>query len=177
MAPHPIGEITFKDAEVSAEDRVGREGEGFPIMVQVLDLFRTSVAASALGMAGRSMKEALDHVTRRRQFGKLLSDLQSVKFELAEMATLLKTCELMVFHAAATRAAGGTGPESSMAKYYVTETAQRIIDRALQLHGGMGVVRGTPVERLYRSIRALRIYEGTSEIQKVIISGHLFGSH
>jgi acyl-CoA dehydrogenase len=174
-APHPIGEITFRNVEVPASNLLGKEDEGFTIVVDTLDLFRTSVGAAALGMATRALKEALDHTAVRRQFGRLLSDFQSVRFDLAEMATSLRASELMVFAAAHERAEGTAGPAASMAKLYATEAAQQIIDRAVQLHGGLGVVRGTPVERLYRSIRALRIYEGTSEIQKVIIARHLLG--
>jgi acyl-CoA dehydrogenase len=175
VAPHPIGELTFKNVEVPESHVLGKGDDGFAIAVDTLELFRTSVAAAALGMAARAVKETLDHTANRKQFGRQLSEFQTVKFELAEMATLLTTCELMVYHAATQKAAGDAGVYPSMAKYYVTETAQHIIDRAVQLHGGQGVIRGSAVERLYRSIRALRIYEGTTEIQKIIIARHLLG--
>lgn len=175
VAPHPIGEITFKNVEIPAGNLLGKEDEGFSIAVSTLDLFRTSVAAAAVGMASRALKESLDHAADRKQFGRSLSDFQTVKFELAEMATLLAASELMVFHAAHQKAQGTPAVYPSMAKYYATETAQHIVDRAVQIHGGAGVVKGSAVERLYRSIRALRIYEGATEIQKIIIARHLLG--
>lgn len=175
MAPHPIGEIELKDAFVPADHRLGGEGDGFSIAVHTLDLFRATVGASALGMASRALKEALVYTTRRRQFGKLLSEFQGIKFAIAEMATELKAAELMVFNAAYQKDHGANTHESSMAKLFATEIAQQVIDRALQIHGGNGVIRGNVVERLYREVRALRIYEGTSEIQKLIIARSLLG--
>ncbi|HLG42747.1 MAG TPA: acyl-CoA dehydrogenase, partial [Planctomycetota bacterium] len=175
IAPHPIGELKFDKVQVPADQRIGKEGEGFDLAIRTLEVFRPSVGAAAVGMASRALKESLDHVGRRRQFGQLLSTFQGIKFKLADMATKLRASELMVFSAASSRARGGHGPEASMAKLFATEAAQEIIDDAVQIHGGMGVVRGSAVERLYRSIRALRIYEGTSEIQKIVIARSLTG--
>lgn len=175
ISPHPIGEIRLDKVAVPADHRIGKEGEGFELAMRTLDLFRTSVGAAAVGMASRALRESLDHAGRRKQFGRLLSDFQSIRFKLAEMATQLRAAELMVFSAAWEKARGRTGPESSMAKLFATEAAQHIIDEAVQIHGGMGVVRGSAVERLYRGIRALRIYEGTSEIQKIVIARSLTG--
>ena len=188
IAPHPIGEVWLENCRVPVENRLGQEGEGFSIMMKTLESFRTTVGAAALGMGERALEEATSYAQHRSQFGKTLGEFQGLRFMLADMATELEASRLLVFQAAAkldqarngnSSAAGGaqeTGMilSSSMAKLYATEAAQRVIDRALQIHGGTGVLKGSVVERLYREIRALRVYEGTSEIQKEIIAHQLF---
>ncbi|XXT22503.1 acyl-CoA dehydrogenase family protein [Sorangium sp. So ce429] len=177
--PHPIGRLRFEGCRVPDSARLGEVGGGFKLAMQTLDAFRISVGAAANGMAARALREAIAHVTRRRQFGAPLSEQQMVRAYLAEMATELDAARLLVARAAhkrdtAPETAGGAAArvstEAAMAKMFATEAAQRIIDRAVQLHGGMGVIEGTEVERLYREIRPLRIYEGTTEIQKLIIA-------
>jgi acyl-CoA dehydrogenase len=183
IAAHPIGEIEFKNLRVPAEDMIGREGDGHRLAMQTMNTFRPSVGAAACGMARRALDEAIAHAKRRRQFGASLSSFQLVQAKLAEMATHLDAARLLVYHAAHLRDAqpadDSTAAQSSLtraaseAKLFATEAAQRIIDEAVQIHGGAGLVRGSTVERLYRDIRALRIYEGTSEIQKLIIAREL----
>ncbi|WP_437985575.1 acyl-CoA dehydrogenase family protein [Sorangium sp. So ce117] len=174
--PHPIGRLRFERCRVPDSARLGEVGGGFKLAMQTLDAFRISVGAAANGMAARALREAIAHVTRRRQFGAPLSEQQMVRAYLAEMATELDAARLLVARAAHKRdtaaagAAARVSTEAAMAKMFATEAAQRIIDRAVQLHGGMGVIEGTEVERLYREIRPLRIYEGTTEIQKLIIA-------
>jgi acyl-CoA dehydrogenase len=143
--------------------------------MKTLDVFRTTVAAAALGMARRAFDEALAYSKKRAQFGRPLAEFQSIQFKLAEMATELEAAWSLVYRAAWKKDQGveRVTLESAMAKLYSTEAAQRIIDEAVQIHGGYGVVKGYVVERLYREIRALRIYEGTSEIQKVVIAREL----
>jgi acyl-CoA dehydrogenase len=174
IAPHPIGEIEFENLRVPAEDRVGAEGEGHSLAMQTMDMFRASVGAAACGMARRALDEALGHARRRRQFGATLATQQLVQEKLATMQTELEAARLLVYRAAYLKNASAVKSSAtraaSQAKLYATEAAQRIIDEAVQIHGGLGLVRGHPVERLYRDIRALRIYEGTSEIQKLIIA-------
>ena len=174
IAPHPIGRVRFSEVRVPASSRIGAEGEGFSLAMTTLDRFRPSVGAAAAGMAARALDEAIARVKTRRQFGRALAEFQATQLALAEMAVDLATADLLV--AAAAFAGDGAGPKTSvaaMAKLHATEAAGRVIDRALQLHGGEGVVRGTVVERLYREVRALRIYEGTSEIQKLVIAREL----
>jgi acyl-CoA dehydrogenase len=175
MAPHPIGEIEFKDCRVPSEDMVGNEGDGFGLAMETLDVFRPSVGAAACGMARRALDEALRYATARKQFGKLLVEHQLVQEKLADMVTELDAARLLVYRAAYLRDTGAAQVkrEASEAKLFATEAAWRIIDSALQIHGGSGLVSGSVVERLYRDIRALRIYEGTSEIQKLVIAGQL----
>ena len=175
MSPHPIGEIEFKDCRVPAEDMVGNEGDGFGLAMETLDLFRPSVGAAACGMARRALDEAVRYASTRKQFGKLLAEHQLVQEKLADMATELDAARLLVYCAAYLRDTGAENVKraASEAKLFATEAAGRIIDSAVQIHGGAGLVRGSVVERLYREIRALRIYEGTSEIQKLIIAGQL----
>ncbi|WP_437337254.1 acyl-CoA dehydrogenase family protein [Sorangium sp. So ce394] len=172
--PHPIGRLRFDGCRVPDGARLGEVGGGYKLAMQTLDAFRISVGAAANGMAARALREAIAHVTRRRQFGAPLSEQQMVRAYLAEMATELDAARLLVARAAHKRDTGGAAArvstEAAMAKMFATEAAQRIIDRAVQLHGGLGVVEGTEVERLYREIRPLRIYEGTTEIQKLIIA-------
>jgi acyl-CoA dehydrogenase len=160
---------------VPAENMVGREGDGFPLAMQTLDTFRASVGAAACGMARRALDEALAYAKTRRQFGRPLAEHQLIQEKLAEMATELDAARLLVYRAAYLKDAGveRVTREASQAKLFATEAAGRIIDSALQIHGGSGLVRGSVVERLYRDVRALRIYEGTSEIQKLIIAGQI----
>ena len=175
IAAHPIGEIEFNGCRVPAEDMVGAEGDGFVLAMRTMDTFRASVGAAACGMARRALDESIRHSTTRRQFGRLLAEHQLIQEKLADMITELDAARLLVYRAAHLKDSGAprVTREASEAKYYATEAASRIIDQAVQIHGGSGLVRGSVVERLYRDIRALRIYEGTSEIQKLIIAGQL----
>jgi acyl-CoA dehydrogenase len=175
MAPHPIGEIEFNDCRVPAEDMIGKEGDGFGLAMQTLDTFRASVGAAACGMARRSLDEALRYTLNRKQFGRLLVEHQLVQEKLADMVTELDAARLLVYRAAYLKdtTSARVTREASEAKLFATEAAGRIIDSAVQLHGGAGLVRGSVVERLYRDVRALRIYEGTSEIQKLVIATQL----
>jgi acyl-CoA dehydrogenase len=169
---HPIGRIALRTCKIPSEALLGEVGQGFRLAMETLDAFRISVGAAANGMAARALALATAHVKSRRQFGALLADQQMVKGYLADMATELDAARLLVARAAHRRDTGGgrVSTEAAMAKMYATEAAQRIIDLAVQLHGGMGVVEGTEVEALYREIRPLRIYEGATEIQKLIIA-------
>jgi acyl-CoA dehydrogenase len=171
MAPHPLGRLAFEDCRVPVARLIGAEGEGFKIAMRTLDVFRTSVAAAACGFARRALDEARAQVQSRGLFGRTLADFQLTQAALAEMATSLDAALLLTYRAAWLRDTGRafTGP-AAMAKLAATESAQAIIDRALQLFGGRGLVRGAVVERLYREIRALRIYEGASEVQKLIVA-------
>lgn len=175
IAPHPIGELEFKGCKVPAEDRIGNEGDGLRLSLQTLDVFRASVGAAACGMARRALDESLLHAQARQQFGKPLSGHQLIQEKLADMVTDLDAARLLVYRAAYLKDAGATTStrEASEAKLYATEAAGRIVDQAVQIHGGTGLVKGTVVERLYRDVRALRIYEGTSEIQKLVIANQL----
>jgi acyl-CoA dehydrogenase len=175
IAPHPIGEIAFNECRVPAEDMVGNEGDGFKLAMETMDTFRASVGAAACGMARRALDQSLRYASTRKQFGRLLSEHQLVQAKLADMITELDAARLLVYRAAYARdtETGRVTREASEAKLFATEAAGRIIDSAVQIHGGAGLVSGTVVERLYRDIRALRIYEGTSEIQKLVIAGQL----
>lgn len=175
IAPHPIGELELKDCRVPAEDMIGKPGDGLRLSLQTLDVFRASVGAAACGMARRALDESLLHAKSREQFGKPLSGHQLIQEKLADMATELDAARLLVYRAAYLKDAGSASStrEASEAKLFATEAANRIIDQAVQIHGATGLVRGTVVERLYRDVRALRIYEGTSEIQKLIIANQL----
>ena len=175
IAPHPIGRIRFDGCRVPAGNRLGDEGAGFKIAMTTLDTFRPTVGAAAIGLASRALDEAISYSKRRVQFGRPLSEFQATQMKLADMATELDAARLLVYRAAWKRDAEGgrVTLESAMAKLFATESAQRIIDAAVQIHGGTGVVRGSVVEHLYRDVRALRIYEGTSEIQKLVIAGQL----
>ncbi|MBX7113642.1 MAG: acyl-CoA dehydrogenase family protein [Myxococcaceae bacterium] len=178
MGEHPIGELFFEGCEVPASARVGDEGVGMKLALSTLDVFRSTVGAAAVGMARRALDEAISYAKSRKQFGAPLSDLAAVQAMLAEMAVELEASRLLVHKAAATKDGGQQRVtyEAAVAKLFATEAAQRIIDKALQIHGGNGVVRGTVVERLYRDIRALRIYEGASEVQRLVIARHLLAS-
>lgn len=175
MADHPIGTIAFQGCRLGDERRLGAVGDGFRIAMTTLDAFRSTVGAAALGMARRALDESIDRVSKRKQFGKAIGSFQTVQGYLAEMATDLDAARLLVYRAAWTKDRGAPRVtlEASMGKMFATEAAQRVIDRAVQLHGGTGVVRGVAVERLYREVRALRIYEGTTEIQRLVIAGQL----
>jgi acyl-CoA dehydrogenase len=175
IAPHPLATLSFKDCRVPATQRLGAEGDGFKLAMRTLDVFRTSVAGAALGFGQRALDEALAYATSRRIFGKTLADLQLTQAALADMATEMDAARLLTYRAAWLRDRGGAAPtkEVAMAKMTATESAQRVIDRAVQLFGGRGVEHGAVVERLYRDIRALRIYEGATEVQKLIIGREL----
>ena len=174
-APHPIGELRFEACRVAAVQRLGEEGDGMRLALGTLDFFRTSVGAAACGMASRAIEETLARVQSRQQFGSALASFQLTQAALADMATDLDAARLLVYRAAWVKDTGREriGEESAKAKLFATEAAQRIVDRAVQLHGGLGVERGSVVERLYREVRAPRIYEGTSEIQRLVIARHL----
>ena len=175
IAPHPIGEIEFSGCRVPAEDMVGNEGDGFKLAMETLDTFRASVGAAACGMARRALDQSVRYARARTQFGRLLAEHQLVQAKLADMITELDAARLLVYRAAYARdmTTDRVTRAASEAKLFATEAAGRIIDSAVQIHGGAGLVSGTVVERLYRDVRALRIYEGTSEIQKLVIAGQL----
>lgn len=172
VAPHPLGTLEFNDCRISDAQRVGDEGRGFGIAMATLDVFRSTVAAAALGMARRALDETLDYTASREIFGGKLHDLQLVQAKIGEMALGVDASALLVYRAAWTKdcAADRVTREAAMAKYHATETAQQVVDTAVQLHGGKGVTKGYIVESLYRDVRALRIYEGASEVQTTIIA-------
>jgi acyl-CoA dehydrogenase len=173
IAPHPLATLRFDNARVTADALLGNAGDGFKIAMSTLDIFRSTVAAAALGFARRALDEAISYSKQREAFGSKLVDFQLTQAALADMATEIDAAALLVYRAAWTKDVQGVRVtrEASMAKFYATEMAQRAADRAVQLHGGQGVVSGNVAERLYREVRALRIYEGTSEIQKLVIAG------
>jgi len=175
MSPHPIGEIEFNDCRVPVDNLIGNEGDGFGLAMETLDTFRASVGAAACGMARRALDESIAYSTNRKQFGRLLAEHQLVQEKLADMVTDLDAARLLVFRAAHLKdtSQGRQTREASEAKLFATEAAWKIIDSAVQIHGGSGLVHGSVVERLYRDVRALRIYEGTSEIQKLVIASQL----
>jgi acyl-CoA dehydrogenase len=174
IAPHPLAQLRFDACRVPATQRLGAEGEGFQLAMRTLDVFRTSVAAAALGFGQRAFDEALQYARQRAMFGRKLADFQLTQAALADMATDLDAARLLTYRAAWLRDQGeNVTREAAMAKMTATETAQRVIDRAVQMFGGRGVVSGQVVERLYRDIRALRIYEGATEVQKLIIAREL----
>ena len=175
MAPHPLGTLRFTGCRVPAEAMLGAPGEGFKIAMRNLDVFRTSVAAASLGFARRALDEALGRVTRRRMLGQTLADFQLTQAALADMATGIDAAALLTYRAAWVRDCKGQRGtrEVAMAKMVATETAQQVIDKAMQLFGGLGVKSGMAVELLYREIRPLRIYEGATEVQKLIIGRDL----
>ncbi|MBW7861712.1 MAG: acyl-CoA dehydrogenase family protein [Rhodocyclaceae bacterium] len=175
IAPHPLARLRFAGLRVPAANRLGAQGEGFKIAMRTLDIFRASVAAAAVGFARRALDEALAHARNRRMFGQALADFQLTQAKLGDMATDLDAAALLTARAAWTRdvARRPTTREAAMAKMTATENAQRIIDAAVQMHGGQGVRVGVKVESLYREIRALRIYEGATEVQKLIVAREL----
>ena len=175
IAPHPIGTLRFTGCRVTGDALIGPRGKGLRVALGSLDVFRTTVGAEALGMARRALDEAMRHVAARHAFGQPLSGFQLTQARLADMAVAIDASALLVYRAAWTRDAGAerVTREAAMAKLFATESAQRVIDDAVQLLGGLGVVSGNVVERLYREIRSLRIYEGTSEIQRLVIAQQL----
>ncbi|CAM5215685.1 Alkylation response protein AidB-like acyl-CoA dehydrogenase OS=Castellaniella defragrans OX=75697 GN=HNR28_000734 PE=3 SV=1 [Castellaniella defragrans] len=174
IAPHPLARLRFRECRVPASQRIGAPGEGFKVAMRTLDVFRTSVAAAALGFARRALDEGLARATTRRMFKGVLADFQMTQARLAQMATAVDSAALLTYRAAWLRDQGQTVTrEAAMAKMTATENAQQVIDAAVQMFGGLGVVSGQPVERLYRDIRALRIYEGATEVQQLIIAREL----
>jgi acyl-CoA dehydrogenase len=175
LSPHPVGVVCFEDCIVPESNLIGAEGQGLQIAFQTLDLLRCTVGAAALGFAQRALEEAILYSKQRRQFGRAIAQFQAVQFQLADMATSLEAARLLVYQAAWAHDSDfdDVKQKSSMAKLYATEAAQHIVDQALQIHGGNGLIAGSITERLYRDVRALRIYEGTSEIQKMIIAREL----
>src|SRR3954467_14357307 len=177
IAPHPLARLKFDGVRVPAANRLGKPGEGFRVAMATLDIFRSTVGAAALGFARRALHETVEHAATRKLFGAPLGDLQMPQAAIADSATEVDAAALLVYRAAWTKDVGPTGlgaarvtREAAMAKMFATEAAQQVIDRAVQLHGGRGVTRGEKVEELYREIRALRIYEGATEVQKVVIA-------
>lgn len=174
IAPHPLARLKFDNCRIPLTQRIGAAAEGFKIAMRTLDVFRTSVAAAALGFARRAMDEALHRATTRKMFNQTLADFQLTQARLAQMVTTIDTSALLTYRAAWLRDQGVTVTrEAAMAKLTATEGAQHVIDGAVQIWGGMGVVSEQPVERLYREIRALRIYEGATEVQQLIIAREL----
>jgi acyl-CoA dehydrogenase len=167
--------LRFEGCRVPLANRIGRPGDGFKVAMATLDVFRSTVGAAALGLARRALDEALARAATRKLFGAPLGDLQMTQAALAEMATAIDASALLVYRAAWTKDAGAPRitREAAMAKMSATENAQMVIDRAVQIFGGLGVTRGVKVEELYREIRALRIYEGATEVQKVVIARDL----
>jgi acyl-CoA dehydrogenase len=171
---HPLGRLVFQGCKVPADALIGEEGDGMHLALGTLEVFRTTVGAAAVGMARRALEDTVKRVKVRVQFGKRLSEMQLTQAALADMWTELDASRLLVFRAAWLKDKGEKArAQVAMAKLFATEAAQRIVDRAVQLHGGLGVVEGNAVERLYREVRPLRIYEGTSEIQRLIIGSGL----
>jgi len=178
IAPHPLATLRFTECRVPLSQRVGAAGEGFKVAMRTLDVFRTSVAAAALGFARRALDEAMARATSRKMFNQTLADFQLTQAKLAQMATTIDSSALLTYRAAWQRDQGrNVTKEAAMAKMVSTEGAQQVIDAAVQIWGGMGVVSEHPVERLYREIRALRIYEGATEVQQLIIARELLKAH
>ncbi|MGA8144027.1 MAG: acyl-CoA dehydrogenase family protein [Candidatus Acidiferrales bacterium] len=171
IAPHPLARLKFTNCRIPVSQRLGEPGQGFKVAMATLDVFRTSVAAAAVGFARRALDEALRRATSRKMFGQTLADFQLTQAKIAEMATGIDAAALLTYRAAWLRDEGHrVTVEAAMAKMTATETAQRVIDAALQMFGGQGVVSEEPIERLYREIRPLRIYEGATEVQQLIIA-------
>ena len=179
IAPHPLATLRFDDCHVARTQLLGERGQGFKIAMATLDTFRPTVGAAALGFARRALDEALARATGRQLFGRALAEMQIIQAKLADMALRIDAAALLVYRAAWAKDTGAERitREAAMAKLYATEAAQRVIDDAVQIHGALGVVAGHPVERLYREIRALRIYEGASEVQKVVIARQTLAAH
>lgn len=176
LSPHPIGALTFADVPVTRDDVLGDVDGGFRVAMNTLNLFRPSVGAFAVGMAQAALDAAIDHTARRTAFGGPLKDLQSVAHQVAEMATRTEAARLLVYAAAAAydERAADVPKRSAMAKLLATETAQYVVDAAVQLHGARGLQRGHLLEHLYREVRAPRIYEGATEVQRTIIAKELY---
>ncbi len=178
MAPHPLARLTFKDCRIPTTQRVGDPGHGFKIAMSTLDIFRSSVAAAALGFARCALHEALSRSTSRKMFGQALADFQLTQAKLAKMATDIDSAALLTYRAAWLKDKGlPVTVEAAMAKMAATEISQQAIDSAVQIFGALGVVSGQAVERLYREIRPLRIYEGATEVQQLIIARGIIRSH
>ncbi|MEM8949752.1 MAG: acyl-CoA dehydrogenase family protein [Pseudomonadota bacterium] len=179
LAPHPLARLRFSDCRIPASAMLGEPGQGFKIAMAVLDVFRATVAAAALGFARRALDEALEHVAAREVQGAPLFELQMVQGHIADMALDVDAAALLTYRAAWTKDSGAARVtrEAAMAKLFATDQAQQVIDKAVQLHGGDGVKSGTAVEKLYREIRALRIYEGASDVQRVVIARQALASH
>jgi alkylation response protein AidB-like acyl-CoA dehydrogenase len=179
IAPHPLGTVRLDGCRLPADRLIGEAGAGLRVALGTLDVFRATVGAAALGFARRALDEALAQATTRRLFGRTLGEFQLTQARLAHMATAVDASALLVYRAAWAKDAGAARVtrEAAMAKMYATEAAQRVIDDALQLLGGRGVVAGAPVERLYREIRALRIYEGTTEVQQLVIARNVLEAY
>ena len=179
IAPHPLATVTFDNCRVAREQLLGEPGQGFKIAMATLDTFRPTVGAAALGFARRALDEALARATGRELFGGALAELQMIQAKLADMALGVDAAALLVYRAAWAKDTGAerVTREAAMAKLFATEAAQRVIDEAVQIHGALGVVAGHAVERLYREVRALRIYEGASEVQKVVIARQTLAAH
>jgi acyl-CoA dehydrogenase len=175
IAPHPLATLTFEGCRIAETRRIGGAGEGFKVAMATLDVFRSTVGAAALGLARRALDEALGRASSRQLFGAPLGHLQMVQAMLAEMATDIDAAALLVYRAAWTKDQGAprVTREAAMAKMHATEMAQGVVDKAVQIFGGLGVTKGVKVEELYREIRALRIYEGATEVQKVVIAREL----
>jgi acyl-CoA dehydrogenase len=178
IAPHPLARLAFKDVRLPASALIGKPGDGFRIAMSVLDVFRSTVGAAALGFARRALDESLKRANERQLFGAPMAELQMVQGHIADMALDIDAAALLVYRAAWTKDMGAprVTREAAMAKLYATDKAQEVIDKAVQLHGGDGVRRGHIVESLYREIRALRIYEGASDVQKVVIARQVLGA-
>ncbi len=179
MAPHPLARLVFDDCRVPASHLLGNPGEGFRIAMANLDIFRTTVGAAALGMARRALDEAVAYAQTRKAFGRTIGEFQLIQAKIAEMAVRVDAMALLVYRSAWTRDVRRlrVTRESAMAKLYATEAAQQVVDEAVQIFGGLGVTVGQKVEELYREVRALRIYEGTSEVQKLVIAGQTAAAH
>jgi acyl-CoA dehydrogenase len=175
IAPHPLATLQFENARVPLANRLGQGGEGFKVAMASLDVFRPTVGAAALGFARRALDEMLARSATRKLFGNTLADLQLTQAAIAESATEIDAAALLVYRAAWSKDQGAARitRAAAMAKMFATEAAQRVIDRAVQIHGGLGVTKGVVVEKLYREIRALRIYEGATEVQKIVIAREL----
>lgn len=179
IAPQPLATIDFESVRVPVANRLGAPGEGFKVAMSNLDIFRSTVGAAAVGFARRALQEALEHSCKRQMFGAPLAEQQLSQASLAESATEIDAATLLVYRSAWTKDQGAARVTrfASMAKFFATEAAQRVVDRAVQLHGGLGVTKGVKVEELYREIRALRIYEGATEVQKIVIARDLVKNH
>ena len=179
ISPHPMGSLEFDDCRIPVSQMLGEPGRGFQVAMATLDVFRTTVGAAALGFARRASDETLTHVLQRELFGAPLAELQMTQASVADMALAIDTSALLIYRSAWAKDGGQerVTREAAMAKLHATEQAQQVIDKAVQLFGGLGVTSGHIAERLYREIRSLRIYEGASEVQKVIIARNAYKEH
>ena len=175
IAPHPLATLRFDGVRVPSANRLGQPGDGFKVAMATLDVFRSTVGAAALGFARRALHESIYRATTRKLFGAPLAELQMTQAAIADSATEVDASALLIYRAAWMKDQGAARVtrEAAMAKMFATEAAQAVIDRAVQLHGALGVTKGAAVEKLYREIRALRIYEGATEVQKIVIAREL----